>query len=89
MSDNFRLYIGGEDFHDLIKNGCYYVDKTAYLKNIFMGKAYAKVHLFLRPRRFGKTLNLNMIKAFCQLNYEHPGDKHYQEKSSFLILNMV
>ncbi|MBQ7738081.1 MAG: AAA family ATPase [Desulfovibrionaceae bacterium] len=37
-------------------------------------------YLFIRPRRFGKTLNLNTIASFCQLNYQKPGDKSYQEK---------
>ena len=36
--------------------------------------------LFTRPRRFGKTLNMSMIKAFCELDYKTPGDTSYQQK---------
>ena len=71
------FYIGGEDFPELIKRKCYYVDKTYYLQKIF--NEDIKAALFTRPRRFGKTLNMSMIKAFCKLNYRNPGDKTYQE----------
>ena len=36
--------------------------------------------LFIRPRRFGKTLNMSMIKEFCEINYQNPSDKSYQQK---------
>ena len=78
MPDKIQFYIGGEDFQELIENGYYYVDKTAYLNKLLMGPNSFKAHIFIRPRRFGKTLNLNMIKAFCELNYQNPGDKSYQ-----------
>ena len=80
MENTVQFYIGGEDFQELIEGGYYYIDKTSYLKEIFMGQTNAKAPFFLRPRRFGKTLNMNMIKSFCELNYENPGDKSYQEK---------
>ena len=84
MSHNVRFYIGGSNFQDLIENDNYYVDKTKYLKDLFMGENDSHVSLFIRPRRFGKTLNMKMIEAFCKLNYNNPGDKSYQEK---LFLN--
>ncbi|MDD7286404.1 MAG: AAA family ATPase [Succinivibrio sp.] len=55
-------------------------DKTAYLKNLFMSSSEVKNAYFTRPRRFGKTLNMSMIKEFCELNYHNPGDKAYQQK---------
>ena len=68
---------GCEDFAEIIENGAYYVDKTAYLNEIFI-KSPVKNPLFIRPRRFGKTLNLSTIKEFCRLNYQNPKDKSYQ-----------
>ncbi len=79
MKKDVLLYTGGEDFAEIINDGAYYVDKTAYLKDLLTTGAI-KNSLFIRPRRFGKTLNLNMIKTFCELNYQNPGDKSYQQK---------
>ena len=71
---------GSEDFKEIINGNSYYVDKTAYLKTLFLSTSEVKNSLFIRPRRFGKTLNLNMIKEFCELNYQNPGDKTRQQK---------
>lgn len=71
---------GSESFEEHIENGYYYIDKTQYLQEIFLGETSAKAPLFLRPRRFGKTLNMDMIRVFCELNYQNPGRKSYQEK---------
>ena len=79
MNKDVLLYTGGEDFAGIINGGGYYVDKTAYLKDLLITDAI-KNSIFIRPRRFGKTLNLDMIKAFCELNYQNPGDKSYQQK---------
>lgn len=51
------LPIGVDIFEDIIKSGYYYVDKTMFIKELLDLKG--KVNLFTRPRRFGKTLNLN------------------------------
>lgn len=77
---DIKFNIGCEDIEELINGGAYYVDKTAYLKNILMSSSEVKNSLFIRPRRFGKTLNLSMIKEFCKLNYQNPEDKSYQQK---------
>ena len=79
MKKDVLLYTGGEDFAEIINGGGYYVDKTAYLKELLITDAI-KNSLFIRPRRFGKTLNLDMIRQFCRLNYQNPGDKSYQQK---------
>ncbi|MBO6258220.1 MAG: AAA family ATPase, partial [Succinivibrio sp.] len=79
MKKDVLLYKGGEDFAEIISDGAYYVDKTAYLKELLSTGAI-KNSLFIRPRRFGKTLNMSMIKEFCHLNYQNPGDKSYQQK---------
>ena len=56
------LPIGVDDFKKLITKGYYYVDKTMMIKEL-MGKT-GEVNLFTRPRRFGKTLNLSMLKYY-------------------------
>ena len=80
MKKDVLFMTGNEDFVTIIEKNAYYVDKTPYLKDLFMSSSEVMNALFIRPRRFGKTLNLNMIKAFCELNYQNPGDKSYQQK---------
>ena len=58
------LPIGVENFEDLITHGYYYVDKTLFIKELLDMKG--KVNLFTRPRRFGKTLNMSMLKSFFE-----------------------
>ena len=77
---NFNFKNGYEDFATLIENKAYYVDKTSFLKELFMGISDDANPLFLRPRRFGKTLNMSMIKEFCELNYQNPKDKSRQQR---------
>ena len=50
--------IGVEDFNEVIKENCYYIDKTKWIGEILEDKS--KIKLFTRPRRFGKTLNMSM-----------------------------
>ena len=59
------LPIGTEDFGEIIEQGSFYVDKTAFIEEIL--KDNAKVKLFTRPRRFGKTLTLSMLRYFLIL----------------------
>ena len=77
---DIKFITGSEDFAEIIDCGAYYVDKTSFLKTIFLSSSEVKNSLFIRPRRFGKTLNMSMIKEFCHLNYQNPGDKSYQQK---------
>lgn len=56
------LPIGYEDFKEIIEHDLYYVDKTLMIKRLI--DRHGKVSLFTRPRRFGKTLNLSMLKYF-------------------------
>lgn len=58
------LPIGISDFKKLITNGCYYVDKTPMIKDILDNKS--ETVLFTRPRRFGKTLNMSMLRCFFE-----------------------
>ena len=79
MTGKAVIYTGGESFAEIIRNDACYVDKTAYLKNLFENNS-VKNYLFTRPRRFGKTLNMSMIEEFCELDYQNPKDKSRQQK---------
>ena len=57
-----RLAIGIDDFRKIIKEDCYYVDKTKFMEAVL--EDASNVKLFTRPRRFGKTLNMSMLKYF-------------------------
>ncbi len=65
-SEKKRLPIGIENFEELLKENFYYVDKTIYIKELL--ENWAKVNLFTRPRRFGKSLNMSMLKSFFELD---------------------
>ena len=62
MENKKRLPIGISDFKRIIEESYYYVDKTGLISNIL--KDGANVNLFARPRRFGKTLNMSMLRYF-------------------------
>lgn len=64
-----RLPIGIENFAELQKEKFYYVDKTNFIKDLL--EQWSKVNLFTRPRRFGKSLNMSMLRYF----FEPGGDK--------------
>ena len=63
-----RLPIGNENFSELIKEDLYYVDKTLLISDLLSNMG--KVNLFTRPRRFGKTLNMDMIKTFFEIGQD-------------------
>ena len=60
-----KLPIGIENFEEIIKENFYYVDKTEFIKELLYN--WGKVNLFTRPRRFGKSLNMSMLKNFFSL----------------------
>ena len=60
-----KLPIGIENFEDMIKENYYYVDKTGLLKQLI--NEHGLVNLFTRPRRFGKSLNMSMLKYFFEI----------------------
>ena len=80
MSDKClkQLPIGNEDFTYIIQNGGYYVDKTSYLKKVFTN--LSPVILFTRPRRFGKTLLMDMFKSFLRVAPDGSANREYKEK---------
>ena len=68
-----QIAIGVEDFKEIIDKGSYFVDKTLIIKKLIEGQA--KVTLFTRPRRFGKTLNQFMIRRFFEDEITEKGEK--------------
>ena len=68
-----KISIGVEDFKELIDKDGYFVDKTLMIKKLI--ESNAKVTLFMRPRRFGKTLNQFMIRRFFEDEITEKGEK--------------
>ena len=64
--------IGKQAFDSVIENDCFYIDKTSFIKEWWENKD--DVTLITRPRRFGKTLNMDMIKCFFSNEYKDRGD---------------
>ena len=64
--------IGKQSFEKIIKEKCFYVDKTAFIKEWWDNKD--DVTIITRPRRFGKTLNMDMLKCFFSNEYKDRGD---------------
>lgn len=60
-----KLPIGIENFEDMIKENYYYVDKTGLIKQLL--NEHGLVNLFTRTRRFGKSLNMSMLKYFFEI----------------------
>ena len=67
------LQLGISDFKEFIDEGCYFVDKTHLITYLINNPG--KVHLITRPRRFGKTLNLSMIRYFLEAQSPPKGPK--------------
>ena len=59
-----KLPIGIDGFEKLRTNDFYYVDKTLFIKELLQN--WGEVNLFTRPRRFGKTLNMSMLRSFFE-----------------------
>ena len=60
-----KLPVGIEDFEEIRTEGFYYIDKTGLIRDLLNN--WGKVNLFTRPRRFGKTLNMSMMKNFFEI----------------------
>ena len=71
-----RLAIGLSDFKHLIEEDFYYFDKTAFIEDII--KDGSQVKLFTRPRRFGKTLNMSMLKYFFDIENREENRKLFK-----------
>ena len=73
-----KLPVGVEDFKPIIECNYYFVDKSLLLRDLT--HRFGKVTLFTRPRRFGKTLNMSMIRYFFEQS---------DEDNSYLFKNLA
>ena len=60
-----KLSVDVDDFEKLIRNDYYYLDKTSFIRQLV--EWHGEVNLFTRPRRFGKTLKMSMLKAYFEV----------------------
>ena len=81
MKNSMKLPVGIENFEEIRTDGYYYIDKTKLIEQLLDNQG--KVNLFTRPRRFGKTLNMSMLKYFFEIGIAHclmdcifPGIRH-------------
>ena len=65
MAEALMLPVGIDNFEKIRKSGFYYIDKTKLIEQIL--ESCGKINLFTRPRRFGKTLNLSMLRSFFEI----------------------
>ena len=65
MDRKLKLPIGIDNFEKIRKENFYYVDKTKLIEQLL--ERWGEVNLFTRPRRFGKTLNMSMLKYFFEI----------------------
>ena len=72
-----RLAIGLSDFKHLIEEDFYYFDKTKFIEEVI--KDGSQVKLFARPRRFGKTLNMSMLKYFFDIKNREENKKIFKD----------
>ena len=91
--------IGISDFKEFYRKDYYYVDKTLIIKDILDRKPY--VNLFTRPRRFGKTLNLSMLKYFFEKTEEDhsylfenldiwkAGERYKEHQGKYPVINLT
>lgn len=65
MEKKLKLPVEIDGFEKIRRNGFYYIDKTKLIEQLFLN--WGEVNLFTRPRRFGKTLNMSMLKSFFEI----------------------
>ena len=73
--------VGIEDFERIVREDYYYVDKTQLIEELLINRA--PVTLFTRPRRFGKTLNMSMIKSFFDVKNKEENKKLFENLKIF------
>ena len=97
MKKKKKLPIGISNFKDIIEKNYYYFDKTRFIEDIL--EDGAQVKLFTRPRRFGKTLNMSMLKYFFDVknkeenrklfeNLEISRSEYFSEQGNYLVISI-
>ena len=89
-----RIPYGMQNFEDVIKEDCYYVDKTPFIEDI---EAANKYFFYIRPRRFGKSLTISMLENYYDIKKKdefeslfgklYIGEHPTPERNSYLILH--
>ena len=69
MKEMLKLPVGIESFQEIRQLGFYYIDKTKLIEQLL--EQWGKVNLFTRPRRFGKTLNMSMLRYFFEIGTDN------------------
>ena len=72
-----KIGIGKQDFAALRENQCFYIDKTDFIKQWW--ESQDDVTLITRPRRFGKTLNMDMLRVYFEMTDEDTS-KYFEDK---------
>lgn len=90
-----RIPYGMQNFEDVIKEDCYYVDKTPFIETI---ESSHKYFFFIRPRRFGKSLTISMLENYYDVNKKdkfedifgnlYIGQNPTPERNSYLIIHL-
>ena len=65
MTELLKLPVGIENFEEIRRDNFYYVDKTKLIEQLL--SQWGKANLFTRPRRFGKSLNMSMLRSFFEI----------------------
>ena len=97
MKKKKKLPIGISNFKDIIEKNYYYFDKTKFIEDIL--EDGAQVKLFTRPRRFGKTLNMSMLKYFFDVknkeenrklfeNLEISRSEYFEEQGNYPVISI-
>ena len=82
-----KLPIGLSDFKELIEENYYYFDKTNFIDEVI--KDGSKVKLFARPRRFGKTLNMSMLKYFFDIKKAEENRKLFKSENIPAFITLI
>ena len=90
-----RIPYGMQNFEDVIKRDCYYVDKTSFIQQVEESNMY---FFFIRPRRFGKSLTISMLENYYDINKKDQFEElfgklyigHYPtpERNSYLVIHL-
>ena len=90
-----RIPYGMQNFEDVIKEDCYYVDKTPFIEEIEESNKY---FFFIRPRRFGKSITLSMLENYYDINKKdqfdtlfgklYIGEYPTPERNSYLVIHL-
>ncbi|MCC8416372.1 MAG: AAA family ATPase [Rickettsia endosymbiont of Gnoriste bilineata] len=73
-----RMFVGTDDFYDLLINSDIFVDKSLMIKELLEDSG--KVTLITRPRRWGKSLNMDMVRRFFEIEVDQHGNPIPQEQ---------